>query len=340
MIKFIGKKNISKSRIQELLTFSEKTNTYTNNGPVKKLLEEKLEILLNLDSKKVVCCSNGTAALHSIMFLCEKKYNTKKWVTPAFTFPSAVVGTMFDVDILDIDSSTATLPMDADLLAPYDGIIITNLFGTYVDLVAWEKFCNKHHKILVFDNASSPLSNCDGINICNFGDFSFGSLHHTKYLGFGEGGFAVIDPEDYEILLQITTFGYNKQKKYNSASSNFKMSDVSAAYILSQIENYDLERHQQIQLGFAEALNDKKFEKAFNYKQGTVLGNFPIVGLKKIDNNILSHQTGVEIFKYYRPLKYLEHTEELYSKMINLPLYSTMKDEEVDIIITSIKECF
>ena len=338
MIKFIGKKNISQSRIRELLSISELTNDYTNNGPVKKLLEEKLEEVLDLKDKRVLCFSSGTAALHGLMFLCNRKYNTHKWVTPAFTFPSAVVGNIFDVDILDIKNETATLPMDADLLAPYDGIIITNLFGSYVDLGAWEKFCHKHNKILIFDNASSPLSNCNGINICNFGDYSFGSLHHTKYLGFGEGGFAVVSEQDSDILSQITNFGYDLHKNYNRLSSNFKMSDVSAAYILSQIENYDIDRHLDIQFKILENLRLKNDIKPFNYKEGTVYGNIPVVFNKEVNNKILSEKTEIEFFKYYRPLAPVHNTMELYAKMINFPIYASLNEKDIIQIVTGIDE--
>ena len=279
MIKFIGKKKISPPRIEELLKLSEATNDYTNDGPVKGLLENKLQSLLDIDihNKKVLCFNNGTSALHGIMLLCQKKYNTQRWVTPAFTFPSVVVGGIFNVDVLDINFKTGTLEKYPELLAPYDGIVLTNLFGSYVDIPWWEKFCRKNNKILVFDNASSPLSKRKGVNICNFGDYSFGSLHHTKYLGFGEGGFAVIPSSDYRLISQLTNFGYDKAKKYHRLSSNFKMSDVSAAYILSQVENYDIERHLKIQEMFIQRVNKNEKMKIFNYKDGTLYGNIPVV---------------------------------------------------------------
>jgi len=339
MIKFIGKKNISHSRIRELLSLSELTNDYTNNGPVKKMLEEKLEEVLDLKDKMVLCFSNGTTALHGLMFLCNRKYNTHKWVTPAFTFPSAVVGNIFDVDILDINSETATLPMDADLLAPYDGIILTNLFGSYVDLEAWEKFCHKHNKILIFDNASSPLSKCEGINICNFGDYSFGSFHHTKYLGFGEGGFAVVPQEDYKILSQITNFGYDKNKIYNRLSSNFKMSDVSAAYILSQVEKYDILRHCEIQEEFVNNVTTSENCELFNYKKGVVYGNVPVSVTKEVLSKMasISREFSVEILKYYRPLKPFSNSVNLYNNIFNFPLYGCLSNLEIGKINNLIK---
>jgi len=340
MIKFIGKKKISPPRIEELLKLSEATNDYTNDGPVKGLLENKLQSLLDIDihNKKVVCFNNGTSALHGIMLLCQKKYNIQRWVTPAFTFPSVVVGGIFNVDVLDINFETGTLEKNPELLAPYGGIVLTNLFGSYVDIPSWEKFCRKNNKILVFDNASSPLSKYEGVNICNFGDYSFGSLHHTKYLGFGEGGFAIIPSSDYRLISQLTNFGYDEIKKYHRLSSNFKMSDVSAAYILSQVENYDIERHLKIQEMLIQHINKNKKMKIFNYKDGTIYGNIPVVFPEETDNNILTENTGIEIFKYYRPLTELGETVRLYSRMINFPIYSTLSDTEIRKILDGIKK--
>ena len=73
----------------------------------------------------------------------------------------------------------------------------------------------KNDKILILDNASSPLSLLRGKNISTLGDATFGSLHHTKYLGFGEGGFAVIDSKNYRELNSITNFGFKGRKKFN-----------------------------------------------------------------------------------------------------------------------------
>ena len=338
MIEFIGKKSVNHRRIQELLSLSEATNDYTNNGPVKEALESELQSLLGVLDKKVVCFSNGTTALHGIMLLCQKKFNTRRWVTPSFTFPSVVVGGTFDVDVLDINFETGTLEKDPELLAPYDGIVLTNLFGSYVDIHWWEDYCRENGKVLVFDNASSPLSKISGTNICNFGDYSFGSLHHTKYLGFGEGGFAVVSRGDYELLSQMTNFGYDKNRKYNRLSSNFKMSDVSAAYILSHMEDYDIDRHVAIQQSFVEQISKSRKMKIFNYKEGTIYGNIPTVFDRGANHAALTENTGIEIFKYYRPLEPAPEATRLYSRMINFPIYARLSDADVNKILDEIEK--
>jgi len=335
MIDFLDKKSVSYDKIEKILSTSSFENHYTNDGPVKRELESVLEGLLLLGgNKRVVCCSNGTAALHSIMFLCTQKYFTNiNWVTPAYTFPSCVVSNSFNVDVLDIDPNTYTLPLDERLLSAYGGIIITNVFGSYVDCSMWAEYCKLNNKLLIFDNAASPLSACDGVNICNFGDYSFGSLHHTKYLGFGEGGFVVCPEEDYDLLNSVTNFGFWGSRKYKSLSSNFKMSDVAAAFILSQINSYDLANHCSNQQKLIDGISTMNHVEPFNYKSQTVYNTFPVVFKQPVD---VSYFSGVKTHKYYVPLRSVPSSLDLYSRIINFPLYANLSEKQIKHIIDEI----
>lgn len=335
MVKFLGNKNISFKEAEDFLTISDKVNHYVNNGPVKGLLERKLEKLLDLqEDKRVVCVTNGTAALHSLMFLCQRKHNVKRWVTPSFTFGSVVVGGAFDVDILDIDPTTYTLQLDPKALEAYDGVVITNLFGTHVDIDAWKDFCHTNNKVLIFDNASVSVSEYKGQKLCRFGDYSFGSLHHTKPMGFGEGGFAVVPAEQYDILNSINNFGFLKRGQYNPLSSNFKMSDISAAFIMAHLSNFSIEKHVNVQNKILDGIKEFDVE-AFNYSEGVVYGNLPILFNRPVEIEDFK-KYDIEVKKYYKPLLDLENSSNLYSKIINFPLYSTLEDGEINKIIDCI----
>ena len=340
MIDFIANKDVSFDKVERILNASARQRHYTNNGPAKRSLELYLETLLHIDSnKRVLCCSNGTTALHSIMFLLYDKCGADNWVTPAFTFPSCVVGHEFNMDVLDIDPNTYTLPLDEDLLLGYDGVIITNLFGSYVNLSDWTKLCKKTNTALVFDNAASPLSLSGGVNICNFGDYSFGSLHHTKYLGFGEGGFVVCPVEDYDRLNSITNFGFyfghSGPRKHCRFSSNFKMSDVSAAFIRSHMEKYDIQAHLTNQDLLIDSVSKMSNAQPFNYKPGTVYNTLPVVFNNAVDESYFCN-LGIRAHKYYNPLLPQPHSLDLYSKIINFPLYASLSSGQVERIIEAI----
>ena len=337
MINYIENKKISFKRVEKILFKSKKINHYSNNGPTKIALEKKIEKLLNINEKKrVICTNNGTAALHALMMLCQSKGLTK-FVSPAFTFPSVNVGNRGgNTTILDIDLNTCTLPLDKILLQHYDVIIITNLFGTYTNIPEWIDFCEKENKILIFDNASSPMSKYQKINICNFGHYSFGSLHHTKYLGFGEGGFIIAPEDEYNSINSILNFGFYDNKQYDKLSSNFKMSDISAAFILQHLERYDMNKHIKNQKYLITHINNITNVQILNYNHNVVYGNLPVLFDTNADQSYFKNLQ-IEANKYYKPLSNCKNSNTIYNRIINFPLNQSLTKKQMNIIINAIK---
>lgn len=327
--RFAQTKDANPERVAELLALSRENHQYTNNGPVKALLEKHLQKLLGLHGKRVICFTNGTAALHALMFHCGLD---RTWAVPAYTFPSAAVGINAKVVLCDIAPPSFTA--DPQDLPPCEGVILTNLFGASVDLDMWVQFCKTRRLALILDNAGSPLSKCGGRNICDFDAYSFGSLHHTKYLGFGEGGFAVVPEDEYEAVKSLSSFGHGSEKNrasvktlqnYNPASSNFKMSDVAAAYILAHLESYDIESHLRVQKTAIRELA-KLGVRPLGNQPGEVYWSLPLVfdhpiELADVDRNL------IESWKYYKPLADFPNCQSLYQHILNFPLYMGLGDD-------------
>ena len=64
-----------------------------------------------------------------------------------------------------------------------------------------------NNKFLIFDNAATPFTYYKGKSCCNYGHGSTISFHHTKPLGFGEGGAIIVDKK------------YEKNKEYLYSNS-------------------------------------------------------------------------------------------------------------------------
>ena len=341
MIKYVQKKDIDFNLMKIYLQDTIISNQFTNNGPVKSLLESRLENVLEIDSdKRVLCVSNGTHALHSIYFYLLRRNPDIRIVSPSFTFPSCDVG-FNNVDLIDISLDTYTLPLNEENLNKYDVFVITNLFGTYPNNISeWISRVRSKGKVLIFDNASSPMSKFKGINISNLGDFSFGSLHHTKYMGFGEGGFLVVPKELYEEFTEIIGFGFKSNvinRVHNKNSSNFKMSDVSAGSILQHLERYDFNAHLEIQKYFLDSIeNIKDLVTPFNFQDGTFYGNMPVLFKRTIGKDAFRSK-GIEAHKYYYPLNQDINSMNLFERIINFPLHSCLDKIQVDFMIASIK---
>ncbi len=339
MIKYIQNKKIDYSLFSKFLEKSQKTNQYTNRGPAKFALEKKLESVLEIQEDKcVICVANGTLALHALLFFYEKR-GLKKTISPSYTFPSCNVGGI-KPSLVDIDKATGTMPIDdLELFEKNDIILLTNLFGTHPESLNEIIDISKNmNKIVILDNASSPCSKIEGINYCNLGDAAFGSLHHTKYLGFGEGGFIVADKKNKEEMNQILGFGFNglsKERVSTTCSSNFKMSDVSAAAILQHIERYDLEAHRKVQEKFISFVSSLSGISVYKNSDGVIYGNLPLLYESAMEVDYFLYN-GIEAKKYYYPLSKHENSLELYSRIINLPLHADLSDYEIESICESI----
>lgn len=325
MIRYIQDKKIDYVRFEEILGESARGNHFANNGPAKNYLENILHKLLKLkEDKSVICVANGTLALHALILYLSKK-GVKNFVTPSLTFPSSVVNTR-NVFVEDIDKETLTVDLNSS--NNYDSIIITSLFGTYPDNIRdWKKT----GKNIILDIASSPMTEIDGKNISNFGDYSFGSLHHTKYLGFGEGGFIIAPKSEYHDIVSTLGFGFkltNTERIHDSNSSNFKMSDVAASAIIQHIEKYNLKRHievQNIMVNFVDSLMGVKMLK---YKEGVVYGNLPLLFDRKVEKNFFL-SNGLEVQKYYYPIFNHKNSLCIYDRIINFPLHSDLTEAQI-----------
>ena len=298
MIKYIPEKKFKENDVRELLEISNKHNQFTNNGPVKYMLEQEIKKRLNIPGKCVICLSSGTAAIHTLLnYLPDKEF-----VSSPFTFPAVALG-----DRVEISDD----PGDKNL-------IVTNLFGTN---------CIKNHndRIVIYDNCSSP------INLCQHGDYCCGSFHHTKYWGVGEGGFIVAPEDEYFAINALTNFGFDFERRYKTNSFNYKMSDISAAYILSHIRNYDIQKHIEVQKKMVGLFGDL----VFNYSDGIVYGCMPLVFDSPKSINEL-RGFGIEAQKYYKPLNDLKEAQDLYERIIILSLHMDLTDYDIEYMYSCI----
>ena len=343
MINWVANKNIDQELVNKYLHESKKNNHFTNNGPAVKLLEEKIRILLEIENNKSVIVTNsGTSALHALGYGIElyngKKYN---WATQSFTFPPSVQGPFENALIIDIDSFGA---LNLELIPDsVDAIIVTNIFGNITDLSKYEEFCNNTNRILIFDNAATPYTFFKNKNCINYGSGSIISFHHTKPLGFGEGGAIIVDKKYEESIRQIMNFGIGNKKPYFlRVASNYKLSDISAAYILQYLHNFDnivcihkkLYNYINIKLDTI-----KGIELYPNYSSSEPFLSCFCLLFQNYDDNIRLKLLENNIFcrKYYNPLKDTPKTLDFFNKILCIPCTKDMTFEDIDKIIDLIK---
>jgi dTDP-4-amino-4,6-dideoxygalactose transaminase len=239
-IPFIENKIYDFERISKLLSLSVSQNHHANGGPVSKLLESMVTHLTRQPAeRKVVAVSNGTAALHMACGLhaLKAKNNDFRWVTSAFNFFSAHVGSLSNSIVIDCGpnggfdlSALKALSLDS-----YDGVVYTNVFAQYSNWCDVADFCAQHGKSFVVDNATGFLDRPkDALKAGS--PIEIISAHHTKPWGVGEGGFVLCDAEDEETLRELANFSARLSEGTKFAASNYKISDLSAAAIIDRLE--------------------------------------------------------------------------------------------------------
>lgn len=331
MTSLIAKKSIDFNMTNNMLYHCSETNMFTNSN---KQYVHKLEKYIHKnfkidDTKAVICTMSGDGALHCLISAFNIYHNKKlKWCTQSFTFPSSACGILKDAIIIDIDEegSLDLNKIDDKIIDNIDGIIVTNVFGNVCDIQKYEKWCNIRDKILVFDNAATSYSFYKNKNSCNYGIGSIISFHHTKPFGFGEGGAIIIDKK-FENIIRITqNFGidnsdYLKKNNWNVWGANYKMSEISAIYILQYLKNnfYKIIEHHKMLYSYIK--NNTNCILYPNFSD-----DFPVVSCISIlndiyDNNYIEQKIKCGLFcrKYYNPLINSDIALKFYKKILCIP---------------------
>jgi len=307
MIPFIVRKQLDSNRFNEYLLTANTTNQFTNYGYAVQLLEERARTMLKIDdSKAVIATSSGTSALDAILYGIET-YDKEvcRVSTQAFTFPSNCLGKAQGPIITDI-TAYCNMNLDDEYLLKYsDTVIVTNIFGHLQDFKEIITKTEGRDKKLLIDNAATPYSFWKGTNSCNLGTASYISLHHTKPIGFGEGGLVIIDKKYEESVRIACNFGKH-DTICNEQGGNFKMSELSAAGILQWWDQFNIDDMQEI---FMTNYNTLRYEMReengdfwFNHTSDTW---FPTC-LPFVCNSPVEEVSGEfksrEFRKYYKPL--------------------------------------
>jgi len=347
-IPWINFKEIDFDNVKNLLSKSIRTNQLTNYGPVVKSLEEFFKNKFEISNEKcVIAVNNGASALHA-MISGINTYNNKnlQYATQSFTFPCSAQGPLINSLIIDIDDE---MGLDLNLVNSdeVDGIIITNLFGHVCNISKYTEWSKKYNKLLIFDNATVTMTKYNEINSLNFGNGSFLSLHHTKPLGYGEGGLIIVDKKYENDVRKCINFGFHLEKgilKWNRNGSNYKMSEISAAFILDYLKIFDkiiLNHVELYEYFLKEIRNVKEFSKFPNFSSNTPFVNcFPIIFNKPINNEHLYQLElfGITARKYYLPIEYKEKSNDIYERILCLPCNIDINKDTVLYYIKCIKE--
>ncbi len=335
------------------------------NGP--KVLEFEKAFAEKVGKKYCVMMNSATSALD----LCLKVHGIKggELITTAFTFVSdAIVGEWNDMDVTFADIEPRSLCIDPEAIHITDKtkvIIAVDSHGRLANIKRIKEVLKEKGRedILVIEDAAHA---CYAPGAGEHADLTVWSFQAVKTMPIFDGGAVTTDDEAiYKKLKTLTWLGVEKstfdrvgKKGYSwqydiTQADGIKayMTDVQAVIGLGQLRRLDsmLERRRQIQDKYNKAFEDCAWFKAPEYSH-TVQYYTP----EWLDRDELCSflaWNGISTSVHFQPLSETTYwkkavknplpvTDIVWKKLLSLPCYNTLKDEEQDYIISKVKEFY
>lgn len=278
----------------------------------------------------------------------------------------------------DIDPNTyniAPKEIEQKITDRTKAVVAVDFTGQAADLDAIKDICRKHHLIMIEDGAHSIGTTYNGISVGSIADMTTFSFHPVKTVTAGEGGAVLTSNETfYKKLLLFRAHGITRESKWmcNSPEGgwyyeqvglgmNYRMTDIQAALLKSQLNKLDMFARRRKEIvnmydkAFAEtpelilqknALKSNTVRHLYLLQLNLELLN---VGRKEIYDALIAENIGCNVhyipvyyFPYYQKLGYKKglcpNAEYLYERLITIPLYFGMTDEDVEKVVYAVKK--
>lgn len=359
--------------LENLATAVMRNLSTAGNGEFTKLCHKWLEN--NLGCAKALLTHSCTGALEMAAILCDIRQGDEV-IMPSFTFVSTAVafvlrqGTPVFVDISERDLNIDPNLIEAAITDKTKAIVPVHYAGVGCDMDAINEIAAKHGLYVIEDAAQAMLSEYKGRALGTLGDLGCLSFHETKNIISGEGGALLINDEALieraEIIWQKGTnrkkFEAGQVDKYTwvDIGSSFLPSDIVAAFLYAQMQKAQEinSRRKAICARYASLLAPLKDEGLIEYRDSAAgNGHIFYVLTRSADERaaLLEYLNnhGVNAIFHYVPLhnspaglKYgrsngeLNVTCDVSRRLLRLPLFFEMREEEIEYVVKTLCDYF
>jgi dTDP-4-amino-4,6-dideoxygalactose transaminase len=333
----------------------------------KYIREENIKFL----EKKLteICCRKyalTTSSCTDAIFFSLKAAGIKpgdEVILPSFSYIASLSPILMCGAIpvfADINSQNLMLDIDkiGDLITEKTkAIIFIQLFGNIKDLVSLKKLCVENNLILIEDAAQALGTKNGAISGGSYGDLSCISFDPTKIVSaFGTGGVVLTDDEKYyKKLCKLIHHGRNSNEEFEILGYNSKIPALNAAIINLQLDCLD----ETVRLmnekadRYSKGISNISQIRLISKEKNTVSTYHKFVILADNRNGLKKHLTenGIETRIHYETLLHehklmkefpsvrhdLSNSKSLKLKVISLPIYPDLENDEIDYICECIK---
>ena len=373
-MKFIpyGHQWIDKEDIEEVVKVLK--SDWITTGP--KIEDFENALCKYIGCKYAVAVNSGTSALDIAVQTLNLPRGSEIITTP-FTFvatSNAVLYNNLKPVFADIEKDTRNInpkEIRKKITDKTKAIIYVDYAGHPCDIAELKEIAEAHGLYLIEDASHAIGAEYKSKKIGNFADMTVFSFHPVKHITTGEGGVVVTNNEDfYEKLKMLRNHGIDKSAldrfgpeagwayDLKFLGRNYRITDFQAALGISQLKKLDefIRRRRRIVEMYNEVLEDlheietpvvKPYVKPAWHIYTVLLNGinrdefFSKMRERNIGVNV--HYIPIYRFSYYQECfnfnpKDFSVTEEVFNKIVTLPLFPKMEEEEVISVINTVKE--
>ncbi|WP_339847495.1 DegT/DnrJ/EryC1/StrS family aminotransferase [uncultured Dokdonia sp.] len=324
----------------------------TNRGQLVLELEEKLKNFLQVSN--VIAMTNGTLPLQ----IAIKALNlTGEIITTPFSYvatTSSIVWEGCTPMFVDIHPEYLTIDenkIEDAITAKTTAIMATHVFGNPCNVKAIQSIAEKYNLKVIYDAAHCFGVKYLGESIFNYGDVSTCSFHATKIFHTGEGGAMFCNDTDLNNkLFYHHNFGHEGHNKFYGLGINAKMSELQAAMGLAVFSHFSAIKDARLKLyeKYKTAFDSNKQVSLLRIREETEINGsyFPLIfETEEVVLEVIEVLSLNNIYprRYFYPslnkLDYVIETTEcpiseyVSSRILCLPLFYGLEDNDVDLII-------
>ncbi|MWV46620.1 aminotransferase class I/II-fold pyridoxal phosphate-dependent enzyme [Paenibacillus sp. HJL G12] len=366
-IPFLKPNLVKKETYMKYLDVIDETRIYSNYGNLNTQFEKRILSEYFQNKGAVSTVSNATIGLMLSIMLSKRKKG-RYAIMPSFTFSATAQAALWcGLEPLFIDIRSKDWCMDEKLVQNYVDklgeeiavIVPYATFGTVVDLSYYQNLMELGVPVVV-DAAASFGSTYDGLGLeATFSGPIVYSFHATKAFGIGEGGLVYSQDEAFiEQLRKAGNFGFGPNRNSEQIGLNSKLTEYAAAIGLASLDKYPekILIRQEIRRKYEKSMKEVGlFDHGWqlHLTRGNVAHqNVSVLSpddCNAIDVVSFLEQSGIEARTYFSPACHqqslflnsnksiMETTENIARRIINLPLWEEISDQEIDFVVGQLR---
>lgn len=332
----------------------------TNNGPLVQELTQRLETYLGVENLLLV--GNGTLALQVAYRALGISGSDSRDRLEGITTPFSFVATASSLKWEGVEPKFVDIDRESWCLDPKKiknaitertkVIVPVHVFGNACDVDNIKEVAEEYRLPVIYDAAHAFGVKCRGESILRYGDAATLSFHATKLFHSIEGGAVIFSRKsDYDRASKIINFGITGPDSIGEVGINAKMNEFQAAMGLCVLDEIDKNISERERVWKAYESDLAEYFEMQSRERGTNnYSYFPL--LMRSEENVLSakellSQHDISARRYFYPSldsisytgceKFMHHSRDIASRVLCLPVYSGLTDQDVTKVSTLLK---